>query len=113
MDHERNNRNNNGSVGARDVDWSRFGLNNSENKRSDRGREEFGPEMYQTGTNELFAQEYVSYLSALFKKSLVKMCTYIYIVNLIFRTRIHGGSQIFSYLNQLYSALGMVYSPPV
>ncbi|XP_014206157.1 solute carrier family 12 member 8 [Copidosoma floridanum] len=63
MDYERNNRNN-GSVGNdRDVDWSRFGLNNTENRRSsrsDRGHDELGSDMYQTGTNELFAQEYNS-----------------------------------------------------
>lgn len=46
------------------VDWSRYGLGNAENQRpsqgGNRGHEELGPEMYQTGTNELFAQEFVS-----------------------------------------------------
>lgn len=55
----------NGGVGNdRGVDWSRYGLGNAENRRpsqsGSRGHEELGPEMYQTGTNELFAQEFVS-----------------------------------------------------
>ncbi|XP_011502991.1 PREDICTED: solute carrier family 12 member 8 isoform X2 [Ceratosolen solmsi marchali] len=45
-----------------EVDWSRYGLGNAENRRSSRTEnsrhEELGPEMYQTGTNELFAQEF-------------------------------------------------------
>lgn len=48
----------------REVDWSRYGLGNTGNRRpsrtENRGHEELGPEMYQTGANELFAQEYVS-----------------------------------------------------
>ena len=50
----------------RQVDWSRYGLGDTENNRTQqsqsRSYDEFGPEMYQTGTNELFAQEYVSNL---------------------------------------------------
>ncbi|XP_014489552.1 PREDICTED: solute carrier family 12 member 8 [Dinoponera quadriceps] len=49
----------------RDVDWSRYGLRDPEEaqrnaKRDDEGYDAFGPEMYQAGTNELFAQEYSS-----------------------------------------------------
>lgn len=58
-------RGDNGSVrNDREVDWSRYGLGNTENRRPSqseiRGHEELGSEMYQTGANELFAQEYVS-----------------------------------------------------
>ncbi|XP_066587510.1 solute carrier family 12 member 8 [Prorops nasuta] len=46
------------------VNWSRYGLNNEETSRhsqqDNRQYEELGPEMYQTGANELFAQEYNS-----------------------------------------------------
>ncbi|XP_058806232.1 solute carrier family 12 member 8 [Phymastichus coffea] len=47
----------------REIDWSRYGLGNAERRPSrseSRGHEELGPEMYQTGTNELFAQEFNS-----------------------------------------------------
>ncbi|XP_024944979.1 solute carrier family 12 member 8 isoform X2 [Cephus cinctus] len=52
------------NVNDRNVDWSRFGLGNNDNQRVERrdndGYEEFNPGMYQTGVNELFAQEYNS-----------------------------------------------------
>lgn len=57
----------NGNVTSnKDIDWSRYGLHNTETQRTNETRrnngeyEELGPEMYQTGANELFAQEYVS-----------------------------------------------------
>lgn len=50
----------------RNVDWSKYGLHNTEMQRNPQRNngsyEEFGSEMYQTGANELFAQEYVSIL---------------------------------------------------
>lgn len=62
--YERSGSDNAGVVNDRGVDWSRYGLGNTENRRpsrlENRGHEELGPEMYQTGTNELFAQEFVS-----------------------------------------------------
>ncbi|XP_001600821.1 solute carrier family 12 member 8 isoform X1 [Nasonia vitripennis] len=64
--YERSRGNNaNGGIGNdRGVDWSRYGLGSTENRRpsqsGSRGHEELGPEMYQTGTNELFAQEFNS-----------------------------------------------------
>ena len=64
---ERNQMSNGDATNNRDVDWSRYGLHNNaesqrnnETPRNNRNYEEFGPEMYQTGANELFAQEYVS-----------------------------------------------------
>nr|XP_050849600.1 solute carrier family 12 member 8 [Vespula vulgaris] len=46
----------------RNVDWSKYGLHNTEmqrnSQRNNGSYEEFGSEMYQTGANELFAQEY-------------------------------------------------------
>lgn len=54
------------SRNSNQVDWSRYGLRDSENRSEqsqNRSYDEFGPEMYQTGTNELFAQEYVSNFS--------------------------------------------------
>lgn len=48
----------------RDVDWSRYGLRDREVQRNavrdNEGYNALGPEMYQAGANELFAQEYVS-----------------------------------------------------
>lgn len=48
----------------KDVDWSRYGLHEPEPQRNTRkdneGYNTLDPEMYQAGTNELFAQEYVS-----------------------------------------------------
>ena len=61
--HERNQSENATTPNDQGVDWSRYGLGNAERRPSrceSRGHEELGPEMYQTGTNELFAQEYVS-----------------------------------------------------
>ncbi|KOX68626.1 Solute carrier family 12 member 8 [Melipona quadrifasciata] len=62
---ERNQMSNGDAANNRDVDWSRYGLHNNaesqrdnETPRNNREYEEFGPEMYQTGANELFAQEY-------------------------------------------------------
>jgi potassium/chloride transporter 8 len=61
---DRNSTNTGGEENDRDVDWLRYGLGNAENRRPSRtessGYEELGPEMYQTGTNELFAQEFVN-----------------------------------------------------
>lgn len=51
----------NNSSNSNQVDWSRYGLRETENRSEqsqNRSYDEFGPEMYQTGTNELFAQEY-------------------------------------------------------
>ena len=57
----------NGNVTSnKDIDWSRYGLHDTETQRTNETRrnngeyEELGPEMYQTGANELFAQEYSS-----------------------------------------------------
>ncbi|XP_051158818.1 solute carrier family 12 member 8 [Leptopilina boulardi] len=48
------------SNNSNQVDWSRYGLHseNHSEQSQNRSYDEFGPEMYQTGTNELFAQEY-------------------------------------------------------
>lgn len=61
----------NGDVGVhRDVEWAKYGLHDPEAqrnaKRSDNegNNNAFDPEMYQTGANELFAQEYVSVRSS-------------------------------------------------
>ena len=48
----------------RDVDWARYGLRDpetQENAKRNNGDDNnaLGPEMYQAGANELFAQEYV------------------------------------------------------
>jgi len=49
----------------RDVDWARYGLRDPETQENakrdseDSGNNALGPEMYQAGANELFAQEYV------------------------------------------------------
>ncbi|XP_043254051.1 solute carrier family 12 member 8 [Colletes gigas] len=57
---------NGNTTNNRDIDWSRYGLHNTEMQRNNETRrnngeyEELGPEMYQTGANELFAQEYSS-----------------------------------------------------
>lgn len=59
------------ATGNKDIDWSRYGLHNTEIQRNNETRrnngeyEELGPEMYQTGANELFAQEYVSNYNAI------------------------------------------------
>ncbi|XP_076675411.1 solute carrier family 12 member 8 isoform X2 [Andrena cerasifolii] len=57
----------NGNITSnKDIDWSRYGLHDTETQRTNETRrdngeyEELGPEMYQTGANELFAQEYSS-----------------------------------------------------
>lgn len=65
---ERNQLSNGDAGNNRDnIDWSRYGLHNNaetqrnnEARRNNREYDELGPEMYQTGANELFAQEYVS-----------------------------------------------------
>ncbi|XP_076232268.1 solute carrier family 12 member 8 [Calliopsis andreniformis] len=63
---ERNQLSNGDATNNRDIDWSRYGLHDTETQRSNEARrnngayEELGPEMYQTGANELFAQEYSS-----------------------------------------------------
>lgn len=64
---ERNQLSNGDTANNSDIDWSRYGLHNNaesqrnnEAQRHNREYEELGPEMYQTGANELFAQEYVS-----------------------------------------------------
>ncbi|XP_076228278.1 solute carrier family 12 member 8 [Nomia melanderi] len=63
---ERNQMSNGDATSNRDVDWSRYGLHNTETQRNNETRrsngeyEGLGPEMYQTGANELFAQEYSS-----------------------------------------------------
>lgn len=49
----------------RSVDWSRFGLNGNREERRNGQRDSstydgFGHDIYPTGANELFAQEYVS-----------------------------------------------------
>lgn len=65
---DRNQLPNGDAASNRDIDWSRYGLHSAETQRSNELRrnngqyEELGPEMYQTGANELFAQEYVSNL---------------------------------------------------
>lgn len=47
----------------REVDWARYGLRDpdegQENTKRDNEDNALGPEMYQAGANELFAQEYV------------------------------------------------------
>lgn len=48
-----------------DVNWSRYGLRDPEaqintKRETENCNNAFGSEMYQTGANELFAQEYVS-----------------------------------------------------
>lgn len=49
----------------RDVDWARYGLRDPEEGQENTKRDNedvnnaLGPEMYQAGANELFAQEYV------------------------------------------------------
>lgn len=56
----------NGDIQAhRNIDWTRYGLHDPETheniERDNKGNNSaFDPEMYQTSTNELFAQEYVS-----------------------------------------------------
>nr|XP_033323092.1 solute carrier family 12 member 8 [Megalopta genalis] len=67
MEPNEQNQMSNGDVATnRDIDWSRYGLHNVETQRNNETRrnngeyEELGPEMYQTGANELFAQEYSS-----------------------------------------------------
>ncbi|XP_078045178.1 solute carrier family 12 member 8 [Augochlora pura] len=67
MEPNEQNQMSNGDVTTnRDIDWSRYGLHNVETQRNNETRrnngeyEELGPEMYQTGANELFAQEYSS-----------------------------------------------------
>ena len=54
------------SRNGRQVDWLRYGLGNTEHSRNEqpqnRSNDEFRSEMYQTGVNELFSQEYVSNL---------------------------------------------------
>lgn len=62
---ERNKLSNGDVINNKDIDWSRYGLHNNtetqknnETQRNNRQYEEFGSEMYQTGANELFAQEY-------------------------------------------------------
>lgn len=65
--YERQNIDNMETVSQNDIDWSRYGLSRNENRRpsrseSNRGHEELSSEMYQTGHNELFAQEFVSSL---------------------------------------------------
>ncbi|KZC04571.1 Solute carrier family 12 member 8 [Dufourea novaeangliae] len=63
---ERNQITNGDATSNRDIDWSKYGLHNAETQRNNEMRrnngeyEELGPEMYQTGANELFAQEYSS-----------------------------------------------------
>lgn len=63
---DRNQLPNGDAASNRDIDWSRYGLHSTETQRSNELRrnngqyEELGPEMYQTGANELFAQEYSS-----------------------------------------------------
>lgn len=66
MDSNERNRLPNGDVRVhRDVDWARYGLRDPEEAQEDAKRESadggnaLGPEMYQAGANELFAQEYV------------------------------------------------------
>lgn len=104
------------SVGNdREIDWSRYGLGNAERRPSrseSRGHEEFGPEMYQTGTNELFAQEFVSTCS----KTNSSSCVHCLVNNLNkidCRTLTLGGNPTSSYLSQFCLALGMVCLLPV
>ncbi|XP_043274676.1 solute carrier family 12 member 8 [Venturia canescens] len=63
MEHSRDRVVANGDNKDREVDWSRFGLNRHQNDRRNGTRENstydgFGPDIYPTGANELFAQEY-------------------------------------------------------
>lgn len=65
MEHNRENVVENGDNKDREIDWSRFGLNRHQDDRRNGTRENstydgFGPDIYPTGANELFAQEYVS-----------------------------------------------------
>ncbi|XP_076276652.1 solute carrier family 12 member 8-like [Lasioglossum baleicum] len=63
---DRSQMSNGDATSNKDIDWSRYGLHNVETQRNNETRrnngeyEELGPEMYQTGANELFAQEYSS-----------------------------------------------------
>nr|XP_003704031.2 PREDICTED: solute carrier family 12 member 8 [Megachile rotundata] len=64
---ERNQLSNGDAASNRDIDWSRYGLHNNvetqrndETRRNNREYQELAPEMYETGANELFAQEYSS-----------------------------------------------------
>jgi hypothetical protein len=53
----------NGDIAVhRNVEWAKYGLRDPEAQRSTKrdNNNAFDPEMYQTGANELFAQEYVS-----------------------------------------------------
>lgn len=66
MDSDERDRLPNGDVRVhRDVDWAKYGLRDpeetQENAKNDSGdgNNALGPEMYQAGANELFAQEYV------------------------------------------------------
>lgn len=48
---------------GRNIDWSRYGLRNADGRsddRSERFNNDLNPDLYQTGANELFAQEFVS-----------------------------------------------------
>lgn len=58
----------NGDIQAhRNVDWTRYGLRDAETQRNiEKDKDNNGSEMYQTGANELFAQEYVSTCKAMF-----------------------------------------------
>ncbi|KAJ8679972.1 hypothetical protein QAD02_015759 [Eretmocerus hayati] len=65
MEYREDNPNENGAIGqSKEVNWSRYGLGNTQNQRSPqrdmRSHESLGSGMYQTGTNELFAQEFNS-----------------------------------------------------
>lgn len=66
MESNENKLSNGDVINNKDIDWSKYGLHNNiesqknnETQRNNRQYEEFGSEMYQTGANELFAQEYV------------------------------------------------------
>lgn len=49
---------------SRSVDWSRYGLRNADSQSSEQFESsvnnDLNSDLYQTGANELFAQEYVS-----------------------------------------------------
>lgn len=59
------NRDNNEAARDRHVDWTRYGLGNQDNPRNTQrddvsSYDGFGSDIYPSGANELYAQEYVS-----------------------------------------------------
>lgn len=64
----------------RDVDWARYGLRDPEAQENTKrgsgdGNNVLGPEMYQAGANELFAQEYVRDMRAMIQSNIDSLCS--------------------------------------